>query len=180
MEGFSKNEWETFLGGLAANLRNPARLCVIGSFPCIMAGQSGRGSIDLDTLRKASSFSVADMKQACEKSGIEFDPSGFLESGRPYIQLIDEGIVQTGDFHTTSIVFKDGNLQIERPPIENLIASKLIRSSEKDLEDIAFLIKHFQPDCALVGKIVRSFPKPQFDSASENLVYLKMLGKDVK
>jgi hypothetical protein len=178
VDGYLKKQWEEALFLLASNLKQPAKLCVISSAPNIFAGQNDRGSVDLDTLLRASDFSMSDIRQACENAGIEVNPMGIVESGKPYIQFVEEGMVQVGDFKTTYPIFQEGNLRIERPPIENLIASKLVRASEKDLQDIAFMLKRFAPDEGRIREIISAFPRKQREAASENLVYLNMLGQD--
>ncbi len=39
-----------------------------------------------------------------------------------------------------------GRLEIYRPPVENLIAAKLIRAEPKDISDIRFLVALHRPD----------------------------------
>jgi hypothetical protein len=82
--------------------------------------------------------------------------------------------VQTGKFEPVQM-FRIGRLTVSRPPIENIIASKLTRADAKDIEDIQFLHKHFQSDIPAVKKIISSFPNPKRETARENLVYLEIL-----
>jgi len=55
-----------------------------------------------------------------------FDPKSTLEPDTPYIQLVEPGIAETGKFENTETLEQFGALQLERPPIANLIAAKLV------------------------------------------------------
>jgi hypothetical protein len=56
-----------------------------------------------------------------------------LDPDVPYIQLVEAGIVEVGDFSKTNRLMEEGQLVVVRPPIENISASKLLRASPKDL-----------------------------------------------
>jgi hypothetical protein len=72
-------------------------------------------------------------------------------------------------------MFRMGRLIVTRPPVENIIASKLVRADAKDIEDIHFLHKHYQADPALVKAVVSGYPAAKREVAEENLVYLEIL-----
>lgn len=65
-----------------------------------------------------------------------------------------------------------GRLHLYRPPVENLVAAKLIRAEPKDLGDIRFLVSRHRPDLQRVRQIIAGFERHARDKASENLVYL--------
>ena len=73
------------------------------------------------------------------------------------------------------LVDRIGRLEIYRPPVENLIAAKLIRADPKDISDIRFLISLYRPDAADVRALVATFPTGARERAEENLVYLEVL-----
>ena len=95
----SGSDWRGVLVDIGRELKEPASLCLIGSGPAMLRGQEGRLTIDLDTLRRRSRFDEADMRQACAKAGVLWDPRS-AEPGQPYIQLVDDaaGIVHVGKF----------------------------------------------------------------------------------
>jgi hypothetical protein len=62
-----------------------------------------------------------------------------------------------------------------RPPVENLIAAKLIRAEAKDLGDIQFLPGRHRPDLSRIRRIVAGFNPRARERAAENLVCLEVL-----
>ena len=174
---YDRERWMRALECLAQALGNdgpPVQLCLIGSAVCIFAGMELRVSEDLDIWQPSSDFDLAELKSAAETAGLSFNPTGILEPDQPYLQIVEPGIVQTGKFASVHM-FRIGRLIVSRPPIENIIASKLTRADAKDIEDIQFLHKHYQSDIPTVKKIISSFPKPKRETAKENLVYLEIL-----
>lgn len=174
-------EWMETLDRISLSLRNqPTNLTLIGSGAAILSGQPSRTSMDLDVWKPTSRFSRAALRQACEDAGILFDPKGEDTGDTPYIQVVEPGIVQVGEFDENDIetVEDFDDLQISRPPVENIIASKLLRATPKDLEDIAYLISAHEPEIATIHAIVETFPAGKRSIARENLIYLEVLGYD--
>jgi len=68
-----------------------------------------------------------------------------------------------------------GRLHIYRPPVENLVAAKLIRAEPKDLGDIRFLLSRYRPDRQRVRQIIAGFEPDARGKATENIVYLEVL-----
>ena len=152
----------------------PLRLCLIGSAACLLGGMDGRTSAHLDIWKPASDYDRLELKAAAEKAGLLFDPKQTLDPDRPYLQLIEPGLTQLGAFDLV-LIERMGRLHLFRPPIENLIAAKLIRAEPKDLGDIRFLVSRHRPDLALVRRIVAEFAPPARARATENLIYLDVL-----
>ena len=169
--------WSLVLGELAQALGKdgpPMRLCLIGSAACLFGGMEGRTSADLDIWKPASEYDRLELKAAAEKAGLLFDPKQTLDPDRPYLQLIEPGLTQLGAFEPV-LIDRMGRLLLFRPPIENLIAAKLIRAEPKDLGDIQFLVSRHRPELARVRRIVAEFAPPARERATENLVYLDVL-----
>lgn len=181
IQDLGKEFWERKLSEIGTKLKLTTVLTVIGSVPNIMNGQTGRTSIDLDVWRKSSKFDAQDLRRAVEASGLLFNPTEELEPNTPYVQIVDQGIVQVGKFNKLEKLLTQGKLTIACPPVENLIASKLVRSDERDLEDIAYLLGRFKPSTGKVKEIVSSFPPSIQVLTKENLVYLEVLShaKDI-
>src|ERR1017187_3472927 len=169
--------WSAVLADLAEALGKegpPLRLCLIGSAACLFGGMDGRTSAGLDIWKPASDYDHLELKTAAEKIDLLFDPKQTLEPDRPYLQIIEPGLTQLGTFEPVLIERMD-RLHIFRPPVENLIAAKLIRADPKDLGDIRFLLSRHRPDLQRVRKIIAKFnPQPR-QRATENLVYLDVL-----
>ena len=169
--------WLAVLTDLAQALGKkgpPVRVCLIGSAACLFGGMAGRTSADLDIWRPASDYDRIELKAAAEKAGLLFDPKQTLEPDRPYLQLIEPGITQLGQFKPI-LIEKIGRLRLYRPPVENLIAAKLIRADARDLSDIRFLLSRNRPDLRRVQRVVAKFPRAARERAAENLVYLDVI-----
>ena len=167
--------WMAVLERLAGALGEdgaPARLCLIGSAACLFGGMEGRTSRDLDVWRPASDYDRLELKHAAEAAGLLFDPKTTLEPGMPYLQIVEPGLTELGPF-TPVLHERMGRLHVFRPPIENLIASKLIRAEPKDLGDIRFLISRHRPDLGQLRDLVRRHFSPSSrQKAMENFVFL--------
>ena len=180
--GLDANQWRVKLDGIARRLDakfeegvdEPTELCVIGSGACMFDGMI-RTSMDLDVWRPASRFDEQQLREAVEAEGLLFNPTNELPD-RPYIQIVDPGIVQTGDFDG---VYPMGSywtcLDLVRPPVENLIVSKLIRAEPKDIEDIMHLANTHSPDFQKIREIIDGLPADHKWRASENSVYLEIM-----
>jgi hypothetical protein len=149
----------------------PVKLCLIGSAVCLFGNMPQRTSRDLDIWKPASKYSITELKRAAEQAGLIFNPKDYLEPDGPYLQVVEPGIVQVGKF-TPVLMETIGRLELYRPPIENIIASKLTRAAEKDIQDILYLVKTYQPDLAKVRRIAATFPPASRALARENLIFL--------
>jgi hypothetical protein len=147
------------------------KLCLIGSAACLLGNMPGRVSRDLDIWKSSSDYDTLELKAASEAAGLLFNPKELLEPESPYLQIVEPGIVQVGEFIPV-LLEKMGRLELYRPPIENIIASKLVRAAEKDIEDILYLVKAFCPDVNTIKQIVHSFPSHAKERSLENLVLL--------
>ena len=169
--------WSAVLADLAQALGKegpPLRLCLIGSAACLFGGMDGRTSADLDIWKPASDYDRGELQAAAEKAGLLFDPKQTLEPNRPYLQLVEPGLTQLGAFEPVFIE-RIGRLHLFRPPVENLIAAKLLRAEPKDLGDIRFLMSRHRPDVARIRKVISEFNDPARARATENLIYLDVL-----
>jgi len=174
---YDKERWMRALEELSLALGkegSPVKLCLIGSAACMLGNMPDRTSRDLDIWKPLSEYDTIQLRAAAAEAKLLFSPSGYLEPTQPYLQIVEPGIVQVGDFQPV-LMEKMGRLELYRPPIENIIASKLVRASEKDIEDIHYLAKAYQPDNSHVRTIIESFPKNSRESALENLVYLDII-----
>ena len=170
-------QWMAVLERLAGSLPSegpPLRLCLIGSAACLFGGMDGRTSADLDIWKPASDYDRLELKLAAEKAGLLFDPKTTLEPDTPYLQLVEPGLTQLGEF-VPVFMERVGRLHLYRPPVENLVAAKLIRAEAKDLGDITFLISHHRPNLERIRQIVGGFDQTAREKAADNLIYLEVL-----
>lgn len=175
--GLGKSEWTEKLSQIGA--QSSAQLCLIGSAACIFSGMESRTSIDLDVWRPSSKFDEKSLQNAVESAGLLYNPT-HEALDRPYIQVVEPGICQTGTFDKSETMMEAGSLTVTRPPIANLIASKLVRCEARDLEDIAYLLTKYQPDPDQIQQAVESMPRIPREKASENLVYLEILNPSLE
>jgi hypothetical protein len=76
------------------------------------------------------------------------------------------------------LVERVGRLMLYRPPVENLIASKLVRGDARDVEDVIFLANKYRPSPAAVRSIAETFHNPGRRQVLKNLVYLDLADSD--
>lgn len=153
-------------------LKKPTRLVLIGSSVGMLHGQPSRMTEDVDVWRPSSQLDDGDLRQACERAGVLFDPKDDVPSDQAYLQMITPGIVQLGDYKTDLKLYNFGNLEVLHPPIENIIASKLLRAEPRDIEDCVFLRRKFSVHRSDIERAISSFPAIKYGMALENLVYL--------
>jgi hypothetical protein len=177
MEGLTKQQWEAKLADLGNELERmgiTADIVILGSVPNILQGQPSRTTIDLDIWNPTSQFDRPKLAQAAINTGLTFDPKSTIEPTRPYLQVVNPGLVQLGTFEAKKIAAY-GGLHLSQPPAENLIASKLCRAEQQDIADIAWLVSQYLPDRKIIEKIIKTFPRQQRETAAENLIYLDSL-----
>jgi len=147
---------------------------LIGSVACVFGGMAGRTSRDLDVWRPQSDYDRLELRDAIEQAGLLFDPKSSLDPDKPYLQLIDPGPTQVGNFLPV-LIDRMGRLEIYRPPIEHLIASKLVRGDARDIEDVLFLAQKHRTTRDDVLSVTNTFPETARQQALENLVYLDII-----
>lgn len=178
-QGLGRDDWVEKLTLVDQSLQRQgatAQLTLVDSAAGIFAGQLGRTSIDLGVWKPKSRYQFQALKKAVEDAKLLFDPKSTLEPDTPYIQLVEPGIAETGKFENTETLEQFGALRLERPPIANLIAAKLVRAKPRDLEDIAFLMSRYRPVRQNIEQAVNTMPRQVREKAIENLVYLNTMG----
>jgi hypothetical protein len=173
----NRDEWLSLLERIAEALPAqgpPVSLCLIGSAACLLEAMPGRSSRDLDVWQPGSDFDRLELKRAVEAAGLLFDPREVLEPDKPYVQIITPTPSQAGAF-TPVLWARMGRLHVFLPPWPNLIASKLARGDERDVEDVLFLAGKHHVTAESVKKCAESLPEPARQQVLENLVYLQIL-----
>ena len=171
-----RDAWLAALERIAAALGpsgQPVRLCLIGSVACVFGGMATRTTRDLDVWKPASDYDLIELKRAVEAAGLTFDPKSSLNPDTPYVQMVEAGPTQVGQF-VPVFMERLGRLYLYRPPIEHLIASKLVRGDGKDVDDVVFLMAKHSPARASIRAVIESFAEPGKAQALENLVYLQV------
>ena len=178
--GLDREQWLTAIAQISRHLDRsgpPIRLCLIGSVACVFGGMASRTSRDIEVWKPASDYDLLELQSAVEAAGLAFDPKTTLDPDKPYVQLVEPGPTQVGVFEPV-LVERVGRLMLYRPPVENLIASKLVRGDARDVEDVIFLANKYRPSLAAVRSIAETFHNPGRRQALENLVYLDLADSD--
>lgn len=165
------------------NLDEDASLCLIGSAATILLGQPGRGTEDLDAWARASRFREEALRSAVEAAGLAFDPKEEFP-GEPYLQVVHPGIVQVPGYDPVEhrwfgqeeeVVWQGEHLTVTVPPPEAIMASKLVRGDDRDLEDCLWLMAAREIDAEAVLRAVRQMPRRAREDAEGNLEILSLM-----
>jgi|GEM_PF-359211 hypothetical protein len=166
-----------------ANLDDDVRLCLIGSGATILLGQPARGTEDLDVWARASRFREEALRRAVRSAGLDYDPRGEFPN-TPYFRVVHPGIVQVPGYDPATgrwmgqdeeVVWRGERLVVTVPPPEVIVASKLVRGDDRDLEDCLWLMAARGVDAVAVARAVRGLPRPARDKAKANLDILNLL-----
>jgi hypothetical protein len=175
------------LGALLAridgNLTAPATICLIGSGATIMLGQPARQTDDIDVWAQASRFSLHDLRVAAETAGMGFDPRDAYPQ-LPYLQIIHPGIVHVPGWNErrrewlgepARQVWQGKYLTVTTPPPRIVMASKLVRGDDRDLEDCMWLMAAHALEAAEILKALKALPRTAERAATDNLAILRMM-----
>jgi hypothetical protein len=177
--GLNKEQWLEKLILVDQSLQRQtgsAQLILMGSAAGILTGQPSRTSIELDVWKPGSQYQYQTLKTAVEEAGLLFDPK-IAEPDRPYFQMVEPGLTQLGKFETTECLEQFRVLRLERPPMANPVAAKLVRAEAKDLEDIAYLLSAYRPSRHDIEEAIQSMPREAREKSAENLVYLNAMSR---
>lgn len=165
---------ESSLQSLGRALSRETTLCLIGSSVGMLNGQPGRMTSDIDVWAPESDYDTADLAEACHKSGVCFDPTDIIPPDGAYMQMIKPGIVMVGKWRESCTLARYGKLTIVHPPVENVIASKLVRGEPQDIEDVVFLMARFNVTTEQISAVIDTMSGVGADIARENMVFLDL------
>lgn len=164
---------------LGEKLARQATLCLIGSTPGIASGQPSRQTADIDVWHPASDYDAGDLARACRELGILYDPRGEIEPYMVYIQVIRPGIVRLPIGFDHETIGRFGELTIVMPPPDVLVAAKLVRGSDLDLQDVVWWIRQRRLELGEIEAAIRSLPDPRDrEAASENITFVRLIKGD--
>lgn len=171
-----KNVVENLLMRLGEELDRPAVLCVIGSTSSIITGQPERQTPDIDVWFPGSSFDAGDLKRACEAVGLLYDPKGEVGPNDLYLQVVRPGIVSLPPDFTPEVIGEYGNLRIVMPPPEIVVAAKLARGTESDIEDAVWWVRGRDLCEGQIGDAIERIPNQRNrETARENLILVRLI-----
>jgi hypothetical protein len=168
-----KDTLEGILAAIGRHLPEPTTLCVVGSAAAMLHGQPERQTPDIDVWGPESDFDIGALRQACEQAGLVYDPRGEIDADTIYLQILRPGVTMFPTRFEVEAIGRFGNLRLVMPPPELIVATKLARALDSDVEDAAWWVRARNLDAAAIGAAIERIPQPHNrDAARENLVLL--------
>ena len=183
MDGMDRKAFLAILDRLDDALTTPQTACVIGGGAVIGLGNSQRLTQDIDIWRPASRINDRDLAAASRAAGIGYDPVGDDPDG-VYLQIVTPGVVQMPGYedgawatgHASGTIWSGRNLVVTAPPADVLIASKMVRADDRDIDDAVWLVEAKAVDLAQVRKAIAFIPdRHAAQTARENLTLLEIV-----
>jgi hypothetical protein len=174
-----KSTIEALLMKLGSQLSKPTTLCVIGSTASIVVGQPSRQTPDIDVWFPRSSFDIGDLKRACEEVGLIYDPKGEVDPDAIYLQVVRPGMVSLPPAFEHEVLGHYGNLTLVMPPPALIVAAKLVRASDTDIEDAAWWVRGRDLTEEQIVAAIESIPSlNNREAARENLVLIQLMSSN--
>jgi hypothetical protein len=158
-------------------------LCVIGAAAVLSYGHTARQTHDIDIWRPASSINDRELKKISTAAGIDFDPKE-LEPNKIYLQVIQPGIVQLPAFsdnkwatgEQSQTLWSGNSLTIIAPPPSIIVAAKLVRAEDRDIDDSIYLIESKNLKTQEIINAISKIPNAtNRETAMENLTLLNVI-----
>lgn len=144
-----------------------------------MSGQPERQTPDIDVWFPQSDFDVGDLKRACERSGLIYDPKDELGPDDIYLQIVRPGLIALPSEFMVEIIGRYGNLTLVMPVPELIVASKLARGSDSDIEDAVWWVRGRDlTDLQISTAIDRLATSTSRNAARENFILIQLVSKE--
>lgn len=176
-----KDSLEDLLTVLGETLPGPATLCIVGSAAAILLGQPERQTPDIDVWGPESDFDIGALRRACAQTGLLYDPRGEVEPGAVYLQILRPGITMFPEHFAAELIGRFGNLTLVMPPPALIVATKLARGSDSDIEDAAWWVRERDLSVAAIEAAIAHIPQPDNRAAArENLILIQLVAKRLR
>ncbi len=170
-----KNSLEDLLTKIGAAITTPATICVVGSAAAILLGQPDRQTPDIDIWGPESDFDTGELKRACEQIGLLFDPKGELDPDAAYLQILRPGITMFPEHFQVEHLGRYGNLTLVMPPPPLIVATKLARGYDSDIEDAAWWVRERTLSVEDIEAAIPFIPQPDNrEAARENIILIQL------
>ena len=114
-------------------------LYIFGGSAIGLLGAKVRTTIDIDVAAPFSRMNLQEFKAASEKLGMPVNPGAAYQGA--FIELVGPARLSLpSPTENSLIVFRGMNLTVKTGAFAELVASKLVRYSVKDMQDVQFLI----------------------------------------
>ncbi|WP_442583088.1 DUF6036 family nucleotidyltransferase [Mesorhizobium sp. ASY16-5R] len=164
---------EQLLIAIGDRLRRPSTIVIVGSTASMLSGQDDRQTPDIDIWYPMSDFDPGDMRQAVEAAGLRYDPRGEIGAEDIYLQILRPGITMYPPTFQTMQLGTYGNLSVAMPPPALIVATKLARATESDLEDVAWWMEHTDISRDDIENAISLIPQRRNrEEATANLIFL--------
>ncbi|MBF0333786.1 MAG: hypothetical protein HQL40_09085 [Alphaproteobacteria bacterium] len=151
------------LADIGGRLSAPTTICVVGGTASILLGQPERQTRAIDIWGPESDFDTIALKGACERAAI-------------HLQILRPGITMFPERFAVEKLGRFGNLTLVMPPPGLIVATKLARGWESDLEDAAWWIRERRLSDADIESGIAAIPQPENqDAARENLFLVQLV-----
>jgi hypothetical protein len=140
-----RNELRNTFERLDEALESETVLLIRGGAAVLALGLDRRVTIDIDVLPD-SSYSEPDLRAACERAELGFNPDDKDGADRDYLETVPEETLvlpRPSDEIPYNTVFRGRNLTVKTPPAADLVVGKLKRLDPEDLADVSFLVRRF-------------------------------------
>jgi transcriptional regulator with XRE-family HTH domain len=172
---------EDILTVIGDHLPEATTLCVVGSAAAILYGQPERQTADVDVWGPESDFDTGALRRACAKAGVLFDPRDEVAPGAIYMQIMRPGVTMFPERFAVQKIARFGKLHVVMPPPELIVATKLARALESDIEDAAWWIRERNIPVDAVEAAIERIPQPENrEAARENLMLVQLVAKGPK
>lgn len=167
------------LSQIGHHLKKPSKLVIVGSTASMLSGQDDRRTPDIDIWFPMSDFDPLDLKQAVEAAGMRYDPHGEIDTGEIYIQILRPGITMYPAEFETHPLGSYGNLSVSMPPPALMVATKLARAFDSDLEDVAWWMENSHITRDDIEQAIALIPQAHNrEEALANLVFIDLGEED--
>ncbi len=167
---------EKIFRGLGRVLSTPTTLCIFGNSPAMFCGQPSCQIQNIDVWHAGSVYDGGSLSEACSKVGVLYDPKGEIDPDSVYFQIVRPGIVALPAKFETESLAQFGNLKLVMPAPAVLVAAKLVRANDNDINDIVWWMRHRNLKEHQIKQAIKHFPdNSQRETAKENIVFVQLV-----
>jgi hypothetical protein len=150
----------THLTALDRRLRRPAVLYVYGSGACILLGEPGRTTLDLDVAAPYSRVDFADLEQAARAAGFPVNPpEDYPGDHLEWVTAVRLSLPRPRPGSETAL-WQGRKLSVKTVALCQLVASKLVRYDATDRSDVQYLCSQGRIPFEDVAAAVAELPAP--------------------
>ena len=101
-----------------------------------------------------------------------------MDPGAVYLQILRPGITMFPDHFAAERIGRFGNLTLVMPPPALIVATKLARGLESDIEDAAWWMRERDLPVAAIEAAIALIPQPDNrEAARENLILIQLVAR---